>query len=123
MHAEPLIEMVSKKGGISLVAHPFRDKKRSMGEYLMNLKGISGVEAFNGLTDRHDNYSAFSLAKELKLPCLGGSDTHSIENVGRCATVLPDGIRNEKEFIEAVKKRSVCPALYDSKEARFKVAD
>lgn len=123
MHAEPLIELVSKRGGISVVPHPFRDKGRGMGEYLMNLNGISGVEAFNGLTNRHDNYSAFSSAKELGLPCLGGSDTHFIENVGQYATVLPDGIRNEKEFIEAVKKGSVSPALYDPKEERFKVAE
>ena len=76
--------------------------------------GLSGVEAFNGSTEPHQNLLAYSLATELNLPCIGSSDAHVIENVGKYATVFPNSIRDERDLIQAIKENNVCPAIYDN---------
>jgi predicted metal-dependent phosphoesterase TrpH len=120
MHAGDMLQLVSGAGGVAIVAHPFRDKVRSMGEYLMKLNGVAGVEVLNGETGTYENYLAYAFARGIGLPCLGGSDAHTNENVGKYATIFPDGIEGGEDLIEAIQKRTVSPALYDPKEGRFK---
>jgi len=119
MHAHSMIELVLRNGGISISAHPFRDYERGLGKYLKQVNGLSGVEAFNGSTGPLQNYQAYSLGMSLGLPCLGGSDAHALEELGRCVTVFPDGIANERDLIEAVRQGDVSPALYNTEQSKF----
>lgn len=112
MSANELISLVSRAGGIAISAHPYRDNGRGMGDNIRKLDGLSGIEVFNGNTELFQNIKAFDLAKELNLPCLGGSDAHRLERIGRFATLFPDGIRDEKDLIDAIKHRKVSPVKY-----------
>lgn len=103
LYAQQLIDMTTKVGGVCMSAHPFRKNNRGMGNTLRDVKGLSGIEAFNGSTPMHHNMEAFHLARELGIPTFGASDAHVLERVGLYATVFPGTIRDTKDFIEAVK--------------------
>ena len=115
--AQNLIDLVNEAGGIAVAAHPFRNNGRGIGEGIRNLTGLAGIEVFNGSTKPENNFQAYSLALELEIPCLGGSDTHIIERVGKFVTSFPDWVRDAKDLIKAVKDGKVVPVSYNSKDS------
>lgn len=112
VHAQQLIDMTLKAGGVAMSAHPFRKNNRGMGNSLRNVRRLSGIEAFNGSTPLIHNLQAYSMAAELKLPSFGASDAHVIEKVGIYATHFPGTIRDTRDFIEAVRQGNTCPVAY-----------
>lgn len=115
MHANELINLVSKKGGVVISAHPFREFKginRAMGEYIRELDGLSGIEAFNGNTKLNNNFKAYNLGVDLGMPCSGGSDAHTVERVGKYATKFSSEINNINDLIKAIKDKSFSPVMY-----------
>lgn len=113
IHAQQLIDLTLKAGGVAISAHPFRHNNRGMGSAIRKTKGLTGIEAFNGSTLPHDNLYAYGLSYELDLPALGASDAHVIDALGKYATYIPGTIRDEKDFIEAVKKKQTMPVVYN----------
>ncbi len=112
LHANELLEIVEKNNGVAISAHPFRNNNRGLGEHIRKVSNIlSGVEAFNGSTFPYHNLYAYALATELTIPCLGASDAHVSQNVGKYATYFDSTIRDEKDFIEAVKSKDFCPVI------------
>lgn len=111
LHAQQLIDMTLRAGGVAMSAHPFRQNNRGMGHSIRMVRGLSGVEAFNGSTPMHHNLHAYSLAAELNIPTFGASDAHVVEKIGKYATVFPGNIRDTQDFIEAVKHGNTCPAI------------
>ena len=114
--AQDLIDSVNKAGGVAIAAHPFRDNGRGTGEEIRNLTGLAGIETFNGSTKPDHNFQAYSLALELGLSKVGGSDTHVIERVGKFVTSFPDWVRTTKDLIKAVKNDQVMPVSYNNKD-------
>ena len=112
MHAQDFLDLVQKKNGISISAHPFRENNRGIGNSIKDLKGLSGIEGFNGNTKAYNNLRACAIAMELNIPIFGASDCHHAHEVGKYATVFPDGIKNEKDLIEAIKSGNVYPVAY-----------
>jgi hypothetical protein len=55
---------------------------------------------------------AYELSLELNVAALGGSDAHVIDQVGKYATWMPDWVRDESSFIQAVKRGLTLPAVY-----------
>lgn len=39
--------------------------------------------------------------------------------MGKYATVFPNGIRDEKDLIQAIKENNVCPAMYDNGQYKY----
>ena len=112
MHASELLRLVSKENGIAISAHPFRNNNRGLGTHIREVESIlSGVEAFNGSTEPHQNLNAYTLATELRLPAVGSSDAHILDKLGKYATVFEDRVRDERDLIEAVKQGNVYPAI------------
>jgi predicted metal-dependent phosphoesterase TrpH len=114
IHAHELIELVNKNGGVAVCSHPYRQNNRGMGDHIRDLKNVWGIEAFNGSTPPHHNLQAYNLSLELGVPALGGSDAHNWQQVGKYATVFPDGVKTEKDLIEAIKLKQVCPVYYEN---------
>lgn len=112
MHAQEIIDLTLEAGGVAISAHPFRQNNRGMGNSIRQVKGLSGIEAFNGSTTPHNNLYAYGLSAELALPAFGASDAHKIEAVGKYATEFSGRIRDTADFIKAVKAGDTCPAVY-----------
>lgn len=112
LHAQELIDIVNENGGVTISAHPFRNNGRGMGEKIRELRGLAGIETFNGSTKPENNSKAYKLALELGIPCFGGSDTHIIERVGKFATAFSGEVSNMEEFIAAIKEGRVSSVSY-----------
>lgn len=112
IHAGELLNLVAKDNGIAISAHPFRNNNRGLGNHINEVsKILSGVEAFNGSTELHQNIYAYNLASKLNLPSTGSSDAHVIDRIGKYATVFQGSVRDERDLIEAVKSGKIYPAM------------
>ena len=121
LHARDLVELVQAHSGAAISAHPYRKNHRGMGDHMRALKGLSGIEAFNGSTKLYQNLYAYELSQGLMLPALGGSDAHVVSQVGKYATYFPGLIRDERDFIEAVRSKQAFPAIYE--EGAYSIID
>ncbi len=114
VHARELIRMTEAAGGVAICSHPYRQNNRGMGDFIRELPVVRGIEAFNASTPKHHNLRAFDLSLELNVAALGASDAHVIEQVGKFATCMPDWVKDEAGFIQAVKKGLTLPAAYEN---------
>jgi predicted metal-dependent phosphoesterase TrpH len=120
--ARYLLDLVNKANGVAISAHPFRQNNRGMGNSIREHKDLHGVEAFNGSTDHANNMKACDLAMELGIPVFGASDAHNTEALGKFATVFPNGLKDERDLIEAIKMGKVYPVAYThSADAKWTV--
>lgn len=114
VHARELIRMTEAAGGVAICSHPYRQNNRGMGDFIQDLPVVRGIEAFNGSTPKHHNLQAYNLSLEMNVAALGASDAHVIEQVGKFATLMPDWVKDETSFIQAVKKGLTLPAAYEN---------
>lgn len=112
LHAKELLEIVNKAGGVGICAHPYRTNNRGLGDNIRELHPLlAGVETFNGSTTPHANLYAYAIATEFNLGCFGAGDSHITKKVGCYATEFKDDIKNEADFIKAVKEKNYCPVV------------
>ncbi len=111
IHAAELLKIVKSCGGVGISAHPYRQNNRGMGNLIKEIDGLAGVEGFNGNTNNENNIHSYQVASQIKLPIFGASDAHHVHEVGKFATVFPDGIRDVKDLINAVKEGNVYPVV------------
>lgn len=112
MGAEELVDWVARQGGATISAHPYRQNGRGMGDSLLSLDRLSGVEGLNGSTPFHLNRKAQQAAESRSLPIFGGSDAHHIQQVGKYATSFSGVIRDIKDLVEGIKEGNVDPVQY-----------
>ncbi len=113
--AEQLLELVKKHDGAAIAAHPFRNKVRCLGDQVEKYKSmLTGVESFNGGSTLDKNLEGYRLTRKLKLPSLGSSDAHSLDKLGSFATKFYSNIRDDKDFIEALKTRNYNAVKYNN---------
>ena len=74
---------------------------------LPNLSLFNSIEAFNGATTSPDNQVAEQVAEILGTPTTGGSDAHSIEGLGSCATQIDGDPRTTQELVDAIRSGAV----------------
>ena len=109
-------QYVEKHGGVMIAAHPFRSEitrplslkskpkvtiEEACGRPLFKL--VDGVEAANGWSAAEDVDFCFDLCSRLGMHTTGGSDAHMSRQVGCCATVFENDIRNEQDFVAEIK--------------------
>lgn len=111
--AQEYIDMVNQQGGICFSAHPFRNNNRGLEENLKTVKGLTGVEVFNGSTSTEANQKAYEYAKMLGLQAIGASDCHVPEKVGCFATYLPVHVTTVKELVTVFKTLQSKPAVFN----------
>jgi len=49
------------------------------------------------------------LAEELGVAAVGGSDAHSVQAVGRAATIFPTEIKTVADLVSALKQKTASP--------------
>lgn len=117
LHAE-----VSREGGIIVVAHPFRGfltfhvgqlglTPESAAEREL-FRFVDAVEVLNSKVTGEENEFAAEVARLLGRPATGGSDAHTVREVGLYATRFPDPVRNEAELVAALKSGRCAPVAF-----------
>ena len=89
------IDEIHDKGGIAIIAHPFRFSKPKV-------EKIDAVEVINGRNFPTQNKKARQYALRRRLPMTAGSDAHFIWECGRAYTLID--AESTDDVIEAILK-------------------
>ncbi|MBN2026670.1 MAG: PHP domain-containing protein [Actinobacteria bacterium] len=116
MEFEELLQAVREVGGVIVAAHPTRGYWGHHRKYKgfpprEVLERVDAIETLNGGCSYQENVQATRLATELGLPQVGGSDAHSVSQVGRCVTVFPRPIQGDDELARFIREGE-CVAAY-----------
>jgi predicted metal-dependent phosphoesterase TrpH len=96
-----LKRIVRDRGALMFLAHPSRRYGTLPPDDLAST--FDSVESHNGTEGMLQNDNAARLAQGLSLPGIGGSDAHSVREVGVCATRFGTAIRDERSFLDALR--------------------
>lgn len=108
--ADRLLRTVQSGAGIAVAAHPFR-KARPVDERLIQ-KGLCGaIESRNGRNTPLENAAADRLRRRYELTACGGSDAHSLGELGACATRFFVPIQTRADLIQALKQGQCRPEV------------
>jgi len=101
--AQRLVDYVRHLDGVIVPAHPFDPIKPSIGDKISGLAGVFAIEGFNGQSNVNDNIKAQEFAQRLNLSILGGSDAHSLYELGKCVTEFNTNIASMDELVVELK--------------------
>jgi predicted metal-dependent phosphoesterase TrpH len=97
---DTLHRIVRAEGALMYLAHPSRRygalPPADLSAY------FDSVEAQNGTEGILQNDAASLTAANMRLPGIGGSDSHSVREVGICATEFDADVRDEPSFLAAL---------------------
>ena len=105
------IHEVNRRGGALVSAHPFRKNNRGFGDAIRKFSGIHRVAGYNGNTPYRYNMEAVSIAVQLGIPLVGGSDAHSRHRLGVYATEFLSEIHSEKQLAQALRSGQGWPVM------------
>ena len=99
MSAEQLIEWSKREGAAAIPAHPFRQSRPADLDMLKRSKIIEGL---NGRNHPHENSSCRRWLKEQGngKKEVGGSDAHTLDEVGRIVTVFSRNIYTVEDLLK-----------------------
>lgn len=104
-----LIDIVHHFGGVLGPAHPCGEKYLSLMNTRRGKKSRSlitrfdFIETYNACESPQSNMAATELAKRFEKPGIGGSDSHREESIGFGYTMIEAVIKNETDFIHALR--------------------
>ena len=100
---EVLVDYAKAIGGVSIVAHPYREY--GMGDLARNYK-VDAIEVLNGGSTQAANNQAKELAKSMGLPGTAGSDAHQLSELFSVYTKVEASL-DVDEILGAIRKGSV----------------
>jgi predicted metal-dependent phosphoesterase TrpH len=98
--AAELAERAEKHRALLYLAHPARDSLLRLNRRVIDT--FASVEVANGSDSRLKNMAAAGIARGFRLPGIGGSDAHTLAEVGRAATRFGDAITDEAMLVQAL---------------------
>jgi len=100
--ADRLLKIVDRSGGIAIAAHPFRKNRPADGR-LIEEGRCRVIERLNGRNTETENAAVQRWSDAYDLTECGGSDAHTIEEVGTFATRFLAPVRTRSDLIAALK--------------------
>jgi hypothetical protein len=99
-----LCRVVESEGGVLVLAHPQWVGSVGRGpspDVIANY--FHGLEVLNGEVSNDANNYVASMAASLGKFGTGGSDSHSLGAVGKCATLFQNPVRTEEEMVREMR--------------------
>jgi len=97
-----LLDLVDKREGAAIVAHPFR-QGRSVDEELIRAGLCDIIEGVNGRNQRQENELACQWREKYQLRLASGSDAHSLDELGKSPLMFTERITCRTEMIKALR--------------------
>ena len=128
---EELRQEADNSGGYLVSAHPFRylyDTSKARPSFLLEdpakrpasveeaagypvFRLVDAIEAVNAHNKEEENAFAWKIAQRLNVPAIGGSDVHSLGQLGDAVTVFPNAIKDADGFLLALRAGDFYPAI------------
>lgn len=96
---ETLIDFAKEKDGIVVIPHPYR--KYGIGDTAENIEA-DAIEVLNPQASQEENMKAESLARKINLPCVAGSDAHSLQELWLAYTRI-EAKQEVDDILKAIK--------------------
>jgi predicted metal-dependent phosphoesterase TrpH len=106
LEADSMLSTVRDLGGVAVAAHPFR-KARPTDERLIRNGLCHGVECFNGRNTSGENDAVERWTRRYRLTRCGGSDAHTLDEMGIFATRFYAPVYSRTDLIRALS-RGLC---------------
>lgn len=100
--AATVMEAVTAVGGVAVAAHPYR-AWRPAEPALLGHGALRLVEVENGRNRSEENVAARAFAARRGLVAVGGSDAHSLEELGRVVVSVDAVVRSRADFVAALR--------------------
>lgn len=99
-----VLAAADKHGAVAVPCHPGRPRVGMFAhtDELGVPEGVKIVEIYNGGSRDNEDQIAIDNAEKLGYLGTGGSDSHIVSHIGRCATRFPGEVRNEQELVDAL---------------------
>jgi hypothetical protein len=110
MTAEDILMWTKKEGGIAIPAHPFR-KSRPVDMSILPLFKV--IESLNGrnLPSENDRCKDWIARSGNNIREIGGSDAHTLDELGQIVTVFEKNIYNIEGFIRELYRGNYTPQI------------
>jgi hypothetical protein len=108
LSADRLLRIVDQSSGIAIAAHPFR-KDRPVDGRIIQDGCCRVIESLNGRNTATENAAVQGWCDDYDLTECGGSDAHTIEEVGNFATRFFVPVRTRSDLVAALKNRLCRP--------------
>ncbi|MGQ9515280.1 MAG: PHP domain-containing protein [Thermoproteota archaeon] len=96
-----LCEKIKEKGGITVLAHPYRMFSPTIG---LEEFDVDAIEVFNSKLSLGRNREGEKLADRLRKPKVAGSDAHIAAEIGRAYTILEGGYEPREAILHGLTK-------------------
>lgn len=102
---EMVLEVSEAHGAVAVPCHPGRPKVGMFAhtEALGIPNGVRIVETYNGGSRDNEDQIAIDNAEKLGYLGIGGSDSHIVSHIGRCATEFSQDIPDMDSLVSALK--------------------
>ncbi len=102
---EMVLETSEAHGAVAVPCHPGRPRVGMFAhtEELGIPQGVKIVEIYNGGSRDNEDKIAIDNAEELGYLGIGGSDSHIVSHIGRCATEFSQNIKTMDDLVGALK--------------------
>ena len=108
MTGPELLHHVANEGGVAVAAHPCRTG-RPVSEALMHGGLCPIMETTNGRNRGWENRAATQLGDKYGATHIGGSDAHTLAELGKIKTKFHQQIHCRADFIQALKNKTFSP--------------
>jgi predicted metal-dependent phosphoesterase TrpH len=117
MEAGELLETVDRWGGAAIAAHPFR-AARPTAEDVVRSGLCRTIEGINGRNRDFENRQVENWRGCYVLNECGGSDAHTLDELGRVVTTFWNPVRSREELIKALNGGGYRPAWNNAPAGR-----
>jgi len=109
MGINSLIQWAQKEGAVVIPAHPFR---KSRPVHIPVLKSFDIIECLNGRNHDFENEACHQWIREHApvARAIGGSDAHTLNEIGRIVTVFEKNIYGAEDLIRELRHGSYKPS-------------
>ena len=105
LSAKETIKRIKEMGGFVVIPHPFGLFWKFKGNLKELIKEIDAIEVLNASNFERWNKIAEKFAKEYGIPFTVGSDSHSLDFIGKCYLEIPGDDLSVVEILEKIKSR------------------
>jgi len=105
-HVTETIDWVRERGGVSVLAHPFRFS-HGVGSAIAGSARVTAIETVNGHNSPRANRNAAAVAKRRGLGGTGGSDVHELSDLGRAYTEFAEGTRSVDAVLSSLRSGAI----------------